>query len=142
MPVKIDVTTQRRTEWVEITDAVAAEVRRAGLERGSVLVYVPHTTAGITINEHADPSVAYDMMKFLDGLVPRRPEFTHAEGNADAHIKASLMGSSVRVIVEDGRLRLGQWQGIFFCEFDGPRRRQVWIAPEGLAPPPPIKESR
>jgi secondary thiamine-phosphate synthase enzyme len=128
-PIRLDVATRRRTEWVEITDQVSAEVRQAGVQHGAALVYVPHTTAGITINENADPSVAADMVNFLEELVPRhKAAFTHAEGNSDAHIKASLMGSSVRVIVREGRLALGQWQGIFLCEFDGPRRRQVWIA--------------
>lgn len=126
-PIQFEVTTGRRTEWVEITDRVAEQARREGWRQGSVLVFVPHTTAGVTINENADPSVAADMIHFMDELVPRRADFTHAEGNSDAHIKASLMGSSVRVIVREGRLCLGQWQGIYFCEFDGPRRREVWL---------------
>lgn len=142
MPIRIDISTRQRTEWVEITQTVAREVRRGGLQDGAVLVYVPHTTAGLTINENADPSVAHDMTHFLDTLVPRDAGFTHAEGNSDAHIKASLMGSSLRVIVEGGSLQLGQWQGIFFCEFDGPRRRQVWLALEGAGPASASKESR
>lgn len=133
-PIRLEVATHQRTEWVEITGQVATELRKAGVYAGTALVFVPHTTAGITINENADPSVAADMVNFLDGLVPRRnPQFTHAEGNSDAHIKASLMGSSVRVIIREGRLWLGQWQGIFFCEFDGPRRRQVWLTFEESA---------
>lgn len=131
MPVKLEITTRKRTDWVSITSQVADAVRQAGVVSGAVTVFVPHTTAGVTINENADPDVARDMMGFLDRLVPQSAEFAHAEGNSDAHIKASLMGSSVRVIVEDGRLCLGIWQGIYFCEFDGPRRRQVWVAPEG-----------
>ncbi|MCL5269173.1 MAG: secondary thiamine-phosphate synthase enzyme YjbQ [bacterium] len=126
--LKFELATRERTQWVEITGQVADLVTRAGLTRGHVLVYVPHTTAGVTINENADPDVADDMMRFLDRLVPRRGDWAHAEGNADAHIKASLMGSSVRVAVEEGRLCLGRWQGIFFCEFDGPRRREVWLS--------------
>lgn len=142
MPARLEIATQRRTDWVEITGLVADEVRRAGLERGSAVVFIPHTTAGVTINENADPDVAHDMMLFLDGLVPRRADFTHGEGNSDAHIKASLIGSSVRVIIEGGRLCLGRWQGIFFCEFDGPRRRQVWVSAEGPADASVVKESR
>ena len=134
-PIRIPIETSRRTQWVDITAQVAEAAHEAGLRDGSVLVFVPHTTAGVTINENADPSVAADMMKFLDGCVPRRCDFAHAEGNADAHIKASLMGSSVRVIVREGRLCLGTWQGVFFCEFDGPRRREAWFSIDAAAVP-------
>src|SRR5690349_18243019 len=103
-PQTIEIATHRRTEWVELTDQVQAALREAGCKRGTALVYVPHTTAGITINENADPDVAADMVRFLDRLVPRSADFAHAEGNSDSHMKASMMGSSVRVIVEDGRL--------------------------------------
>lgn len=136
MPIQIDLTTHRRTEWVEITDRVAQQVRQAGIKEGTLLVFVPHTTAGLTINENADPAVAADMIRFLDGLVPQRADFTHAEGNSDAHIKASLMGSSVRVIIREGQLCLGRWQGIYFCEFDGPRRREIWLSPESASAQP------
>ena len=99
-----------------------------GLKDGAVTVFVPHTTAGVTINENADPDVVSDMIAALERMVPWEAGYAHGEGNAAAHVKASLMGSSVRVLVEDGALQLGTWQGIYFCEFDGPRQRQVWIS--------------
>jgi secondary thiamine-phosphate synthase enzyme len=132
-PQQIAVTTQSRTQWVELTEDVQRMVTTAGIQRGIVTVFVPHTTAGITINENADPDVASDMQRFLAELIPERHGWRHAEGNSDAHIKASFMGSSVRVIISEGRLQLGTWQGIFFCEFDGPRRRQAWVAIESAA---------
>jgi secondary thiamine-phosphate synthase enzyme len=103
-------------------------VSALGLRDGVVTVFAPHTTAGLTINEHADPDVAADLAAALDRMVPWDAGYEHAEGNAAAHVKASLVGSSVRVLVAGGRLRLGTWQGIFFCEFDGPREREVWVA--------------
>ena len=112
---------------VDITAQVAAAVTKLGVKDGVATVLVPHTTAGITINENADPSVPADIAASLDRLVPWENEYRHSEGNSAAHIKASLMGSSVRVPVENGKLQLGTWQGIFFCEFDGPRSRQVWV---------------
>jgi secondary thiamine-phosphate synthase enzyme len=104
-----------------------------GLGDGAVLVYVPHTTAGVTINEDADPSVRADIAMALERLVPSELPFTHAEGNSDAHVKASLMGSSVLVPLAGGRLQLGTWQGIYFAEFDGPRRRHVLVSVLGGA---------
>lgn len=121
------IQTRHRTQLLDITDQVTAAVRTIGLEGGVVTVFVPHTTAGITINENADPSVVADMAAALDRLVPWDAGYRHSEGNSSAHIKASLLGSSVRVVVEEGRLRLGTWQGIYFCEFDGPRTREVWV---------------
>ncbi len=121
------VTTRRRTEFVPVTDLVQAAVRDLGLRDGVVTVFVPHTTAGITINENADPDVVRDLITALERLVPWEGDWAHDEGNAAAHVKASLMGSSVRVPVEEGRLRLGTWQGIFLCEFDGPRTRELWV---------------
>ena len=111
--------------FVDISRDVAGLVRDAG--DGAVVVYVPHTTAGVTINEDADPSVRADLEMALERLVPRDLPFTHAEGNSDAHTKASLMGSSVTVPVVSGALQLGTWQGIYFAEFDGPRRRRVLV---------------
>jgi len=112
---------------VDITSSVQKEISRAGVSEGLCVVYVPHTTAGITINEGADPSVCRDIIEKLHELVPPNAGYRHMEGNADSHIKASLMGSSVSVMVEKGRLLLGTWQKIFFCEFDGPRTRKVYV---------------
>jgi len=124
---EISVSTRSRTEMIDITGQVQRVVERSGLQAGVCTIFAPHTTAGVTINENADPSVRRDILKELNKLVPFDDEYSHAEGNAAAHIKASLVGSSVSVPVEGGRLQLGTWQGIFFCEFDGPRRRRVWI---------------
>jgi secondary thiamine-phosphate synthase enzyme len=120
------VSTSRKTEMVDITDQVQAGVPGSGVTDGTVVVFVPHTTAGVTINEGADPAVQTDIIATLNEIVPWERGYQHAEGNSPAHIKSSMMGSSVTVILENGRLSLGTWQRIFFCEFDGPRRRQVW----------------
>jgi secondary thiamine-phosphate synthase enzyme len=125
---EISVKTERRTALVNITREISDYVRDAGLERGVVTVFVPHTTAGVTINENADPDVMIDIDEVLDRLIPWSNGYRHMEGNTAAHVKASLMGSSVQVIVEGGRLCLGTWQGVFFCEFDGPRHRTCWIS--------------
>ncbi len=124
---ELSVSTRRKAEFVEITDLVQRAVAESGVSDGICFIYCPHTTAGLTINENADPSVAFDILTSLDSLVPQGRGWTHAEGNAPAHIKASLMGSSLQVAFEDGRLRLGTWQGIFLCEFDGPRHRRIWL---------------
>jgi len=116
---------------LDITQAVSKAVREAGIREGVVLVYVPHTTAGVTINESADPDVASDILDALERMVPWNAGWRHSEGNAAAHVKASLMGSSVRVAVEGGNLVLGTWQGIFLCEFDGPRTRKVLLKLNG-----------
>ncbi|MDQ7835258.1 MAG: secondary thiamine-phosphate synthase enzyme YjbQ [Humidesulfovibrio sp.] len=121
------LSTTRREEFLDITAEVAQAVRESGLSDGAALVYSPHTTAGITINEGADPDVKRDMLAHLAHLVPNRADFRHAEGNSDAHIKTSLMGPSQMVPVSGGRLQLGTWQKIYFCEFDGPRRRTVLV---------------
>jgi secondary thiamine-phosphate synthase enzyme len=124
----ITVRTRERDEMLEITAEVQTCVRDAGISDGVVEVFVPHTTAGITINENADPTTEADILDDLDRLIPwRQPYYRHMEGNSAAHFKASLMGSSVRVILQSGRLVLGTWQGIFFCEFDGPRNRKVHV---------------
>ncbi|MDX1565655.1 MAG: secondary thiamine-phosphate synthase enzyme YjbQ [Phycisphaeraceae bacterium] len=124
----LEVQTDRRDQMVEITAEVQAVVDREQIDTGSVLVFVPHTTAGITINENADPDVVHDFLKQLDQMVPwSQPFYRHGEGNSAAHVKASMMGSSVRVLIESGRLVLGTWQGIWFCEFDGPRSRRVRV---------------
>ena len=123
----ISVSTGGRTEFVDITGQVAKAVQELGIEDGIVNVFVPHTTAGVTINENADPDVTVDMGAALDNAVPWSAGYKHCEGNAAAHVKASMMGSSVQVIVSKGKLQLGTWQSIYFCEFDGPRSRKVWL---------------
>ena len=123
----IGVETSARTQLKDITREVVAVVKEAGVESGACQLYVPHTTAGILINESDDPDVARDIGEALDRLVPRNAGYKHYEGNADSHIKASLVGSSQVVPIEGGRLGLGRWQGIFFCEFDGPRKREVKV---------------
>jgi secondary thiamine-phosphate synthase enzyme len=127
MMATLSIRTQDRSEMVDITSQVKEEVRKAGIEEGVCYLYVPHTTAGITINEGADPSVAADIQAKLDALIPWEGPYRHLEGNAAAHIKSSLVGNSVMVPVESGRLKLGTWQSIFFCEFDGPRTRKAYI---------------
>jgi secondary thiamine-phosphate synthase enzyme len=127
MPISISVRTDSRIDMVDITAMVQKEASDAGVTDGICVVYVPHTTAGITINEGADPAVCRDIMSKLDELVPRDGSYRHMEGNADSHIKTAIVGNSVTVPVEKGRLVLGTWQRIFFCEFDGPRSRKVYI---------------
>jgi secondary thiamine-phosphate synthase enzyme len=123
----IQLKTHSRQQFVDITRMVADVIRKSGLGDGAAVVYVPHTTAGITINEAADPSVVADMENKLSQLIPHHGPYRHSEGNSDAHIKASVMGSSVHLIVSDGEPLLGTWQGIFFCEFDGPRTRRFMV---------------
>ena len=125
--IKIDLQSSGRTDFVDITSLVANAVRQMELDDGAAVVFNPHTTAGVTINEGADPDVVTDMSGALDKLVPWDDGYLHGEGNAAAHMKASMFGSSVTVLVEDGRLQLGIWQKIWFCCFDGPRQRQVWV---------------
>jgi len=123
----VDVRTNSRVEALDITARVQEIVAGSGVRSGAALVCVAHTTAGLTINENADPDVMSDLMGMLSQLVPRAGSYAHVEGNSDAHVKSSLVGHSVTVPVEDGRLQLGTWQGIYFCEFDGPRSRRVWM---------------
>jgi secondary thiamine-phosphate synthase enzyme len=128
---KITVKTQHERELLDITIQVEKAIRELGQKTGLCLLYVPHTTAGITLNENADPAVKEDILGVLSRLVPRSLEYKHVEGNAHAHIQSSLVGHSVLVPVEGGKVRLGTWQGILFCEFDGPRERAVWLIPFG-----------
>ena len=121
------VKTGRRAEIVDITAQVQGVVRGSGISKGVCHIYVPHTTAGLTINENADPAVPADIIAHLEKLVPRSGGYRHAEGNSDSHIKASMMGFSETVLVENGALALGTWQCIYFCEFDGPRNRAVYV---------------
>lgn len=123
----LTINTSSRIHFVDITSEIKRIIKDNGLREGLALIYVPHTTAGITINEAADPSVVFDINAKLSQLIPHQGNYRHAEGNSDAHVKASLLGSSVQVIVEDGKPVLGVWQGIFFCEFDGPRTRKAYI---------------
>ncbi len=123
---KLTVSTSSRIELKDITVDVKEVVNRGGIDNGVCTLYVPHTTAGITINESADPDVAVDIEEKLSELVPEGG-YRHREGNADSHIKSSLVGNSTRVFVENGKIQLGTWQGIFFAEFDGPRTRNVWL---------------
>jgi secondary thiamine-phosphate synthase enzyme len=127
MIATISVSTRDRSEMIDITAEVIEQLEKTGLEQGVCYLYVPHTTAAITINEGADPNVAIDIQTMLNKLVPWENAYRHLEGNAAAHIKSSLVGNSVMVLVESGRLKLGTWQAIFFCEFDGPRTRKVYI---------------
>jgi secondary thiamine-phosphate synthase enzyme len=124
----VTVETRVRVELVDVTRHLQEELAASGVRSGVLVAYVPHTTAGVTINENADPSVRRDLITALGRLVPEDLPFTHAEGNADAHVKASLLGSGVTVPVEHGRLLLGTWQGVYLGEFDGPRRRQLLIS--------------
>ena len=132
------VKTSRRTELLDITREVQRAIRDAGVKEGICHLFVPHTTAGITINENADPDVARDFEAAMDRLVPKSGSYKHLEGNADAHIKSILTGVSLSVEIERGELQLGRWQGIFFCEYDGPRSREVRLRilrdPEGSGP--------
>jgi len=123
----LSVQTQKHTQFLDITRTVQGAVTKSGVQNGIATVFVPHTTAGITINENADPDVVSDMADALGSAVPWEAGYKHSEGNAAAHVKSSLMGPSVQIIVEAGLLRLGTWQAVYFCEFDGPRSRDVWV---------------
>ncbi|MEN2996204.1 secondary thiamine-phosphate synthase enzyme YjbQ [Acetomicrobium thermoterrenum] len=119
--------TKAREELIDISRTAEEDVRSSGIKEGLCVVYVPHTTAAVTINEDADPSVRKDILRQLKNLAPRKGEYSHLEGNSDAHIKSSLIGASQVIPIHDGRLMLGTWQGIFFCEFDGPRDRLFYV---------------
>ena len=134
------VETRQRSQFVDVTEAVRQSLRRRGLRDGVGVVYCPHTTAAITINENADPDVVHDVLLWLDETIPQaRRGFRHGEGNSDSHIKASLVGPSVTLLVEGGDVVLGRWQGIFLCEFDGPRTRTVHVQWVGEVEEPPRK---
>jgi secondary thiamine-phosphate synthase enzyme len=124
---EISLTTQDRLQFINISAQVRAEVVRSGIKNGSCTVFVPHTTAGITINENTDPDVVRDILATLERLVPKAAEYRHIEGNSDAHVKASLVGCSCVIPIISGQLHMGTWQGIYFCEFDGPRNRKLKI---------------
>jgi secondary thiamine-phosphate synthase enzyme len=123
----INVRSKSRIEFIDVTEMVQGVVTEAGIKDGICCLYVPHTTAGITINEGADPSVQRDIQNTLNRLAPQDINYFHREGNADAHIKSTLVGASVNVIIDEGKLLLGTWQSVFFCEFDGPRHRRIAV---------------
>ena len=125
--IKFSIPTHHRIDFVDITSQVQREVASSGVNEGTIMIYVPHTTCGITINESADPHVVEDIQMQLAKLVPYEAEYKHVEGNADSHIKVSMTGTSETVIIEGGRLVLGTWQGIFLCDFDGPRTRKIYL---------------
>ena len=125
--IELSVKTRARVEFVDITAQIARVISEQNFSAGVCVVYVPHTTAAVTINENADPSVVADIIAALDKLVPHDWQYRHSEGNSDAHIKASLVGSSLYLIVESQKLQLGTWQGVYFCEFDGPRHRHCSV---------------
>ena len=124
---RLSIRTGGRTDFVDISAQVGAVVAASGVESGLCYVYVPHTTAGVTINENADPSLQHDIINVLDRIVPSHGGYAHSEGNSAAHVKASLMGATAVIPVEEGRMRLGTWQGVYFCDFDGPRTRKVLV---------------
>jgi len=123
----IQVKTSSQNQFIDITNEIISCLEKAKIDNGICCVYVPHTTAAVTINENADPDVRRDMLIGLEDIVSETLDYKHAEGNSTAHIKSSLIGNSVNVIVENGNLLLGTWQGIYFCEFDGPRSRKVYV---------------
>ena len=126
--VTAPVKTRQRSEIVDITDTVRALVRQKGVRDGMAIVYIPHTTAAVTINENYDPDVKHDLLKKLDALIPKQESYyRHDEGNSDSHLKTAIVGNSATVLIEQGDLVLGRWQGIYFCEFDGPRERQMYV---------------
>jgi secondary thiamine-phosphate synthase enzyme len=127
------VKTARRTQLVDLTEEVERAVGKVGISSGVCYVYVPHTTAGVTVNEHFDPDVATDLEGVFERLVPRSGPYRHSEGNSDSHAKATMTGTSAMIFVENGKLALGRWQGVFFCDFVGPRERKMWVKVVGDA---------
>ena len=127
MIISFDINTNKRTELIDITSLVDGYIKKSEIRDGICIIFIPHTTAGITINENYDTSVKKDILNTLNKLVPENFNYTHSEGNSPAHIKASIVGSSAALFVEDSKLVFGTWQGIFFCEFDGPRKRKVHL---------------
>lgn len=124
----LTVQTRQRNEMIDITADIAAAVSKTDIDAGTAIVFCPHTTAGITINENADPDVPHDILLTLEELLPQhRTGYRHNEGNSDAHVKSSLIGASETILIQNGQLKLGTWQGVYFCEFDGPRTRHVHL---------------
>lgn len=132
MITKFEIATQKRSQMIDITAKVQSFVDKSGISEGTVLVFCPHTTAAITINENADPAVTHDILLTLNELIPQhQTAYKHSEGNSDAHVKSSLVGPSISLIISDGNLLLGTWQAVYFCEFDGPRTRHVHLQISG-----------
>ncbi|MCX7715458.1 MAG: secondary thiamine-phosphate synthase enzyme YjbQ [Clostridia bacterium] len=127
MLYNFQIQTNKRTQMIDITDKVFEQVAKLGVKSGLCTIFVPHTTAGVTINENADPDVVRDMMYEMDKIVPEDDGYLHFEGNSSAHIKATMTGFSQTIIIENSKLLLGRWQGIYFCEYDGPRNRTVYV---------------
>ena len=128
----ISISSRSRCEMIDVTSKVQEALMQSGIKNGFVTVYTPHTTAAITINENADPDVVHDILLTLNSLIPANlPGYRHGEGNSDAHVKSSLFGCSERVLLDSGKLKLGTWQGIYFCEFDGPRSRKIFVQISG-----------
>jgi len=123
----IRIKTAKRVELVDITEKIQLAVGKSKVESGVCCVFCPHTTAGLTINENADPSVKSDIINTMNKLVPANAGYAHSEGNADSHVKSSLFGASLNILVEENRLCLGTWQAVYFCESDGPRTREIWL---------------
>lgn len=138
MPIPLEnqiVETTARVEMIDVTDRIEKLIRTKGVREGFVIIHIPHTTAAVTVNEHADPDVKHDILAKLDALIPHMESYyQHDEGNSDAHLKASLMGTSVTLLIEQGKLLLGRWQGVFLCEFDGPRERRMNVKIVSLDP--------
>lgn len=127
IPIRMSLSTHKRNELIEITSLIQGVIQDSGVKEGICLIHNPHTTAALTINENADRDVARDMEQFLSGMIPQKPEFRHCEGNSDSHIKTTLVGPSLSLIIHEGQALLGTWQGIYFFEFDGPRQRHLVI---------------
>lgn len=125
--LEYSVATNSRTELVKIDHLIEKAIEESGIKDGTCYVFVPHTTAGVTINENTDPNVKGDLLRELNKIIPFSDNYAHVEGNSAAHIKSSLVGCSLSIIIEDGKPKLGTWQSVFFCEFDGPRKRKIWI---------------
>jgi secondary thiamine-phosphate synthase enzyme len=124
---ELNVRTKSRTDLLDITGQLARLLQASKVTDGLMVIFVPHTTAAVTINENADPSVQHDILTELNRLMPLKGSYRHTEGNSDAHIKSTLLGPSQTIFIQEGRLALGTWQGVYFCEFDGPRSRKVWV---------------
>ena len=124
---KISIESSERIELLDITDQINSVVQKSGIKEGICFLHVPHTTAGITINENADPDVTHDILEITGRLIPGDDNYAHLEGNSDSHIKSSLLGTTINLIISNGKLLLGRWQCVYFCEFDGPRNRSLYV---------------